>query len=92
MADAFLFDTSAFITLTDREPGVDRVRELLSAARRGEMALYACFVSLTEVQYIKTYDDGPEKARRIMNAIQRFSQATAEAKRQQKFSQRRRAT
>ena len=36
------------------------------------MALYACFVSLTEVQYIKTYDDGVEKARRIMNAIQRF--------------------
>ena len=35
---------------------------------RGEYGI----VSLTEVQYIKTYDDGVEKARRIMNAIQRF--------------------
>ena len=72
MAEAFLFDTSAFITLTDREPGVDRVRELLKAARRAELTLYACFVSLTEVQYIKTYDDGAEKALRIMNAIRKF--------------------
>ena len=36
------------------------------------MAVYACFVSLTEVQYIKTYDDGAEKAHRIMNAIRKF--------------------
>jgi PIN domain nuclease of toxin-antitoxin system len=35
MPDAFLLDTSAFLTLTDREPGVDRVRELLRAAKRG---------------------------------------------------------
>jgi predicted nucleic acid-binding protein len=72
VADPFLLDTSAFITLTDREPGVERVRELLKAAKRGELTLYACFVSLTEVQYVKTYDVGAEKARRILGDIRKF--------------------
>jgi predicted nucleic acid-binding protein len=54
--DLFLLDTSAFIALTDREPGVERVRELLKKAKRREISLYSCFVSLTEVHYIKTYD------------------------------------
>jgi predicted nucleic acid-binding protein len=72
VADSFLLDTSAFITLTDREPGFERVRDLLKAARRGETDLHACFVSLTEVQYILTYDRGAEKAARISAAIRKF--------------------
>lgn len=72
VADPFLLDTSAFITLTDREQGVQRIRELLQGAKRGELILYACFVSLTEVQYIKTYDAGSNKARRIMREIRKF--------------------
>ena len=72
MADPLLLDTSAFITLTDREPGVERIREVLKAAKRGELILYACFVSLTEVQYVKTYDLGAEKARRILCSIRKF--------------------
>ncbi len=52
MADTFLLDTSAFLTLTDKEPGADRVRDLLKAARRGVADLHASFVSLTEVRYI----------------------------------------
>lgn len=51
---------------------MERVRELLTAAKRGDLTLFACFVSLTEVQYIKTYDDGVDKARHIMNAIRKF--------------------
>ncbi len=72
MADAFLLDTSAFLTLTDREPGVDRVRDLLKAAKRGEVRLHACFVTLAEVQYIITYDVGSDRARRVVNAIKKF--------------------
>jgi predicted nucleic acid-binding protein len=72
VAESFLLDSSAFIALTDREPGVERVRKVLKAAKRGEVALFACFVSLTEIQYIKTYDDGAEKARRIMTSILKF--------------------
>ena len=72
MADSFLLDTSAFIALTDREPGMERVRQLLKSAKRNELILRACFVSLTEIQYIKTYDAGAEKALRIIAAVRTF--------------------
>ena len=72
MPEAFLLDTSAFLTLTDREPGVDRVRELLKAAKRGEVRLHACFVTLAEAQYILTYDLGSDRARRMLAAIKKF--------------------
>ena len=72
MAESFLLDTSAFITLTDREEGFERVQQLLKVARRGEVELHASFVSLTEVRYILTYDRGEEKAGRISGAIRKF--------------------
>lgn len=62
LPDAFLLDTSAFLALVEREPGRDRVRELIEAAIRGEMLLHACFVSLTEVRYIVIYKRGPATA------------------------------
>lgn len=71
-ADAFLLDTSAFLTLTDREPGVDRVRDLLKAAKRGDVQLHACFITLAEAQYILTYDLGADRARRLVAAIKKF--------------------
>lgn len=72
MVDSFLLDTSAFIALTDRKPGFERVQALLEAARRGEVSLHASFVSLTEVQYILTYDRGAERAARLTAAIRKF--------------------
>lgn len=72
MPDAYLLDTSAFLTLTDREPGVDRVRDLLKAAKRGEVLLHACFITLAEVQYILTYDLGADRARRLAATIKKF--------------------
>lgn len=72
MADSFLLDTSAFITLADKEPGFERVQELLKAGKRGEVKLHASFVTLTEVRYILTYDRGAEKAARISAALRKF--------------------
>ena len=60
--DAFLLDTSAFLALVEREPGRDRVRDLIERAIRGEVLLHACFVSLTEVRYIVIYKRGPATA------------------------------
>lgn len=71
-ADAFLLDTSAFLTLTDQEPGVERVRDLLKAAKRGDVQLHACFITLAEAQYILTYDLGADRARRLVAAIKKF--------------------
>lgn len=72
MADSFLLDTSAFITLADKEPGFERVQSLLKAGKRGEVELHASFVTLTEVRYILTYDRGEEKAARISAALRKF--------------------
>jgi len=72
VAESFLLDTSAFITLTDKEAGFERVQNLLKSARRGELVLHASFVTLTEVRYILTYDRGAEKAARISDAIRKF--------------------
>jgi ribonuclease VapC len=72
MPDIYLLDTSALLTLTDREPGVDRVRDLLKAAKRGEVHLHACFITLAEAQYILTYDLGADRARRLAASIRKF--------------------
>lgn len=72
VADSFLLDTSAFIALTDKEPGFERVQHLLKAARRGDVELHASFVTLTEVRYILTYDRGEAKAARISAALRKF--------------------
>lgn len=72
MAESFLLDTSAFITLTDKENGFERVQELLKAARRGEVVLHVSFVTLTEVRYILTYDRGEKQAGRISDAMRKF--------------------
>jgi predicted nucleic acid-binding protein len=72
MAESFLLDTSAFITLTDKEAGAERVRELLRAGYRGDVILRACFVTLTETHYILIHDRGAERARRILSAIKKF--------------------
>lgn len=72
VAESLLLDTSAFLTLTDKEDGFGRVQQLLRDARRGEVELHASFVTLTELRYILTYDRGEEKADRIGNAIRKF--------------------
>lgn len=72
MAESFLLDTSALLTLVNAEPGIERVRELLLQAKVGEALLHASFVSLTEVQYIKTYDEGQAAAERIVGDLKSF--------------------
>lgn len=52
MADAVVFDTSAFLTLTGDEPGADTVQKFITDAMVGVIDLHASFVSLTEVEYI----------------------------------------
>ncbi|MCX6916451.1 MAG: PIN domain-containing protein [Verrucomicrobiota bacterium] len=68
--DTFLFDTSAFLALLEQEPGHDRVLELIETAIRGGVALFACFVSLTEVQYIVTYKRGGQAAAETLAELQ----------------------
>ena len=63
MADAVVFDTSAILALTGNEPGADIVQEYLADAIAGRLELHASFVSLTEVEYITTQEEGTDIAR-----------------------------
>jgi predicted nucleic acid-binding protein len=57
MAERCLLDTSAFVAFLQAEPGASRVPGLLEKAARHEVEVFACFVSLTEVQYITFYEN-----------------------------------
>lgn len=73
MADRFLLDTSAFITFLQGEPGAPRVLELLEKAARREAEVFACFVTLTEVQYITFHDFGDEAAKKTITDLKRLA-------------------
>ncbi len=62
MADAVLFDTSAFLTLTGEEPGADTVQNFIMDALAEQITLHASFVSLTEIEYITRQTKGEEIA------------------------------
>ena len=66
MVERFLLDTSALIAFLQAEPGERRVLTLLDEAARGTTEVFACFVSLTEVQYITRQDFGAEAAQKTM--------------------------
>jgi predicted nucleic acid-binding protein len=68
MAERFLLDTSAIVAFFQAEPGASRVLDLLEKAARQEVEVFACFVSLTELQYITFYDYGDALHRPRMNS------------------------
>jgi predicted nucleic acid-binding protein len=63
VADAFVLDTSAILTLTGNEPGANQVQTYLAEAIAGRIRLHGSFASLTEVEYITTQEEGAEAAR-----------------------------
>ena len=46
---AYVFDTSALLTLRDDEPGAETVAELLAEAANDRTHCYVCFISLMEI-------------------------------------------
>ena len=51
MAERYVLDTSAILTLTDAEAGADEVERLLQEARAGRCQLLACAITLMELFY-----------------------------------------
>lgn len=54
----WLLDTSALLTLRDDEPGAVEVADVLGQAAAGEVAVFACFMTLVEVHYRVWKDEG----------------------------------
>lgn len=66
MAERLVLDTSAWIALDEREPGADEIEEVLARAWLGEVELHACFVTLTELEYIRTQERDAAQAGELL--------------------------
>lgn len=64
--DNVVFDTSAWFALAESEPGADEVEAQVAAAWLGRATLHSSFVSLTELQYIRTNEQGAESAAKLV--------------------------
>jgi len=58
VAEALLLDTSAIMSFIEDEPGADQVQIALFDADAGNLSLYGCFVTLTEIEYITRQEQG----------------------------------
>lgn len=66
MARVFVFDTSAWIALDEGEDGADRVERLLEDAWLRNATLHSSFVTLTEMEYIRTREQDAEQAAELL--------------------------
>lgn len=69
MAEAVVLDTSAILAYVDDEPGSEVVAGYLRAAQRGEISLYASFVTLTEVRYITIQEKDESSADYLLGLV-----------------------
>ena len=65
----YVFDTSAFLTLTRDEQGSDTVARLLSLARQKKTVIYVSFVTFTEIYYTVYRGQGEDAAKETISLI-----------------------
>jgi ribonuclease VapC len=66
VSEVFVLDTSAWIALDEKEPGADTVEAILAAAWRGHAEVHAAFVTLTELEYIRTREFDAQQAAELL--------------------------
>ena len=62
-----VLDTSAWFALAEREPGAESVEGYLEEAWDGRSLVHASFVTLTELEYIRTMEKGAESAAKLIS-------------------------
>ncbi|MEN9635869.1 MAG: hypothetical protein RL077_4273 [Verrucomicrobiota bacterium] len=75
MAEKLVLDTSAWLALDEAEPGATDVEAMLAAAWLGEKQVFACFVTLTELDYIRTREHDAQQATELL-AFARMQRVT----------------
>lgn len=65
----YVLDSYALIAYLEAEPGSQRVKQLLEAAKGGRCHLYMCVVNLGEVIYIAERERGLPKAQETLARI-----------------------
>ncbi len=66
MADTFVLDTSAWLALDEAEPGATEVEAILAAGWLDQAGVHACFVTLTELEYIRTRERDTQQAAELL--------------------------
>lgn len=66
MAEKLVLDTSAWLALDEAEPGASDVEAILAAAWLGEKQVFTCFVTLTELDYIRTREHDAQQAAELL--------------------------
>ncbi|MEE9351069.1 MAG: PIN domain-containing protein [Thiotrichaceae bacterium] len=61
---AYLFDTSALLTLRDDEEGAQIVADLLQQAQNGKIQCFGCFITQMEILY-RVWKDENEQAGKL---------------------------
>jgi len=65
----YVLDSYALLAYLEAEPGSDRIRELLDAAKDRKCHLYMCVVNMGEVMYIVERERGLPKAQETLGRI-----------------------
>ncbi len=69
VAERYLLDTSAVLTLTDQEDGFEKVEELLDRAAEGAIEVEISAVSLMEVYYITLQEQDEDRAAHLVSLV-----------------------
>lgn len=69
MAERYVLDTSAILTLTDQEEGADRVEGILKLAGQGGCRVEICAASLMEVYYITLQGADEDQAGQLLGLV-----------------------
>jgi predicted nucleic acid-binding protein len=70
VADRFVLDTSALLTLRSDEPGAGRVAAILQSGRTGRASMLLSFMTRMEMLYRIGASDGDESARRAVMLVE----------------------
>jgi predicted nucleic acid-binding protein len=66
VAEVILLDTSAWLALDEAEPGADEVEAILAKAWLGDALVHSSFVTLTELEYIRTQERDAQQAAELL--------------------------
>ena len=66
MAEGFVLDTSAWLALDEREAGAADVEAIIAEAWLGQATVHAYFVTLTELEYIRTQETNAQQAAELL--------------------------
>ncbi len=69
MADLYVLDTSAILTLTDQEEGADEVETILDTASADACRIEVCAISLMELSYIALREQGEDDAAQLVALV-----------------------